>query len=107
VTKVFAGWVLYLVAPLVLTGWDALYGMLSHRPPRALVCMETPTIVVYLAMCVLWTSGTREMRGGWGALLRIILILGQLWMAAVVQFFVIDPLRAETGVYSGTVCGDL
>jgi hypothetical protein len=105
--KIAFGWGMFLAGPFAFTLWDRAVAALRHAPLRTLECFEPRTVVLLAALlaCSVW--GTHALKGGWGTLLRILLVLGQLWMAVVLQLFVLEPIQAETGGYAGGTCGDL
>ena len=101
------GWATFLLSPFAFTAWDWVMKALRQAPPRPLHCLEARVVLmlIVLVACAIW--GTSALRGLWGTLLRVCLIVGQIWLALALDFFVIEPVQAESGIYSGAPCGDL
>jgi hypothetical protein len=101
------GWGVFLLGSIAFTAWDWIVGFVRHAPARALSCFEPRALLLLAALAVCLVLATSALTGVWGVLLRIFVVLGQLWLAMVLEFFVLEPLQAATGVYAGHVCGDL
>jgi hypothetical protein len=107
VTKTAIGWIIFLCGPLAFTIWDRMFAHFRHAQAPALECLEPRTWVLLgvLALASMW--GTSALRGAWGSVLRIGLVVGQVWIALAIQFFVLEPAQAELGHYAAHTCGDL
>jgi hypothetical protein len=107
VKKLAVGWGIFLAGPFIFALSDWMVARLQGSAARTLGCMEPRTFLLYIALLIALVSASSALRGGWGTLLRILLILGQLWAAIILQFFVLEPIQAEVGFYAGQSCLDL
>jgi hypothetical protein len=107
VKKTALGWLIFLFGPVAFAAWDWAVAVLWHTQLPTIECFEPRFLVLLGVLAAGSVWGTAALRGGWGAALRVILVLGQLWIALVLLFFVLQPVQAELFHYPGMTCGDL